>query len=378
MNTSQAEVIKKCRKDLQKERIIKSVLSGMAVGFAVIFVVAFITCFVEFKGLWLSIGLGFAAWAVAALVFYFAVFKLTDLAVMQRLDRAGLDERMVTMYELQGDNSYMAQRQRADASAAFSAAVKMSGGRLIKTQIATAIICATSIICPFGAGMAALTALRDYSVLPPLGEWGGGGGLGHGGAQFYTVTYEVGGVEDGGWFEDGVTSVKQTIEHGGTAAVKIQPAADNEGYIYYLEKVVDGDGNVYYTSSNEFVYPDVRKSMVFTAMFEKEYAGEEGMINYYYDPNQKDSNKDNGDRSESNEQNEQSEPEPGDNDPGMSGPPSPGSATDDNTIIDGQTQYDEEYDYYYGLAMDMLANGTDGYPPELVSMLEGYFGILLK
>lgn len=398
METSQAEVIKKCRKDLQKERIIKSVLCGMAVGFAVIFVVAFITWIFEFKGLWLSVGLGVAAWAVAAVVFYFVVFKITDMAVMQRLDRAGLDERMVTMYELQGDDSYMAQRQRADASAAFSTAVKRSGGRLIKTQVAAAIICAVGIVCPFGLGMASITALSDYGVLPTLYELcGGEGGLGFGPGSTtptYTVTYEAGGVENGGLLIDaasavrqsadgddapvGQTSLKQTVVAGGTSVVKVQPAVESEGYIYYLAKMVDGEGNEYYPAGNEFVFSNVRKSMAFTAVFEKEYVGEEAMYSYYYDPNNKGDKNENGDPNDHGDPNDNAEPEPGNNEPGMSGPPSPGSASGDDTIIDGETPYDEQYDYYYAIAMDMLANGTAGYPPELVSMLEGYFGILLK
>ena len=393
METSQAEVIKKCRKDMQKERIIKSVLCGMAVGFSVLFVLAFITWIFEFKGLWLSVGLGVAAWAVAAVVFYFVVFKITDMAVMQRLDRAGLDERMVTMYELQGDDSYMAQRQRADASAAFSAAVKMSGGRLINTQIATAVICAVSIACPIGTGFAVVTALSDYGVIPTLYELcSGNGGLENGStAPTYTVTYEAGGVENGGLLidltsvrqsaegddtSDEVTFVRQSIVAGGTSVVKFQPAVESNGYIYYLAKMVDGDGNEYYPSGNEFVFADVRKSMAFTAVFEMEYVGEEGMMNYYYNPDDQNEFGDNRDNNGNGDKNDDNKPSSGD-EPGGGGPPSPGNSSDDDTIIDGETPYDEDYDYYYALAMDMLANGTDGYPPELVSMLEGYFGILL-
>ncbi|MDE5593602.1 MAG: hypothetical protein K2I75_06695 [Clostridiales bacterium] len=386
MNTSQAELIKKCRNDLQRERIVKSVLSGMATGFSVMFVIAFITWIVEFKGLWLSLGLGAAAWIGASLFFYFIVFSFSDMEIMQRIDRAGLDERMVTMYQLQGDDSYMAQRQREDAAAAFATAVKKSGGQLIKTKITTAIICATAIACPFGTGMTVLTALSDYDVIPTLYELGSGGfGFGIGGTTTptYTVTYRVGGDEEGGTIlVSGSDSTVDKVKAGGTSSAKAQYAVG-----YYIEKWVNEKGEEYYPNPTGyqptvFCQDNVVSNMTVTVYFAK-YDDEEDLgYNYYYDPDNQ--NKDNQDGPQ--------DPSDGDGDgqpddaptpdntppaPPLGGPGGGNPATPGNAIVDGETQYGENYKYYYDLAMDMMANGTDGYPPELVAALEAYFGILL-
>lgn len=413
METSQAEVIKKCRNDLQKERIVKSVLCGMAVGFAVMFVAAFVTWIFEFKGLWLTLGLGVATWIGAALVFYFVVFSFTDMEVMRRLDRAGLDERMVTMYQLRGDDSYMAQRQRENASAAFSAAVKASGGRLIKTKITTAIICATSIACPIGAGFTVVTALSDYDVIPTLYELCSDsylGGFGHGdgsGAPKYTVTYKVGGYQDedgvyGGLIlpdsalnlyggnvlvsnaEDDKEDVSEKVQKGGTAYAWAMPY--NGYYISGWEVEngarydVDEYVRKYGTQPNFFLQDNVQSNMTVTVYFDKYDSEGDLYYNYYYDPDQKKGPNQDGpeDRGDGDGDEPPDMPDPSDvpaPPPGTSGGGNP--ATAGNAIVDGETQYGENYEYYYNLAMDMLANGTDGYPPELVAALEAYFGILL-
>ncbi|MDE7406409.1 MAG: hypothetical protein K2M89_06020 [Clostridiales bacterium] len=401
METSQAEVIKKCRNDLQKERIIKSVLCGMAAGFAVMFLLAFITWIFEFKGLWLSLGLGVAAWIGAALLFYFVVFSFTDMEVMKRIDRAGLDERMITMYQLRGDDSYMARRQREDASATFAAAVKKSGGQLIKTKITTAIICAASIACPFGAGMAVVTALSDYDVIPTLYELCSDSNFGAGSgstAPTYTVTYKVSGEEDGGLLkigdaEDGAILVSSSedntdktktdkVEKGGTAFAK---AVIADGY--YIEKWVDENGVEYFPNAAGyqpivFTKDNVQKNMTVNVVFAK-YDDEADLgYNYYYDPDNKNKNPDDKDHPDDNNSDKDGDPKDSPIPDDMPVPPSQGPgggnpATPGNTIIDGETQYGENFDYFHGLAMDMLANGTDGYPPELVAAVEAYFGILL-
>lgn len=383
MNTSQAEVIKKCRHDMQKERIVKSVLWGLAAGFAVIFVLAFITWIFEFKGLWLSLGLGVAAWIGVALALYFVAFSFTDMDVMKRIDRTGLDERMITMYQLQGDTSYMAQRQREDAQAAFSAAVKKSGGQLIKTKIATAIICATSIACPLGAGMAVVTGLSDYDVIPTLHEMFTEDGVlgGHGSSTpTYKVTYMVGGETDGGAImisnvEEGNTDF---VQKGGSSSAK---AVITQGY--YIERW-EKDGEEYYPNNVgyqplRFSADNIQKNMTVTVVFAKYDDEADDGFYYYCDPDKKggpddkEHPKDFDDNNNENEQNPDNQPTPNPGN-GAGG----GSSIPGNTIIDNETQYSENYDEYHKIAMDILANGADGYPPELVAMLESYFGILLK
>ncbi|MCH5155619.1 MAG: hypothetical protein J1F69_03345 [Clostridiales bacterium] len=374
MNTSQTQMIEKCRADLKRESIIKSVLCGMIIGLSVTFLIAFITWFfVETNGLWIALGVGLGLWAISAPLLYFFKFIPNDMTVMRRLDRAGLDERMITMYELQGDTSYMATRQRNDAEQAFDTALKASGGKIVKVKIATAMICVASIVGGLALAMSVVTGLSDYGVIPSVNQMISGDGAGAGGRE-YTVEFMV--SAQGGGTINGVEKVTQKVRAGGSSSVRVKPAADENGLMYYLDKWVDGDGNEYYTNSPVFVVNNVRKSMVFTAVFESEPVDDEAGLGYYFDPDGK------GD-----DQMQQPGDNPSDGDnpmPGGDNKPAPpqnapggGNPTEaNNTIIDGETPYDAEYDYYYQLAMEMLANGTEGYPPELVEMLEAYFGIL--
>lgn len=381
-------MIAKCRSELKKESIIKSVLVGMTIGLSVAFVIAFIAWFFDgFKGLWVSVGVGLGLWAVSAPLLYFFKFIPNDMTVMQRLDRSGLDERMVTMYELRGDNSYMATRQREDAQRAFDAAVKATGGALVKVKIATAIICAASVVGCVGVTMTVVTGLCDYGVIPSVNQmmsadWHFGAGVN--GGRVYTVEFVV--DKQGTGTIDGVEKVSKSVSAGGSSSVTARPAADQGGKMYYLDRWEDSDGNVYLPNSSVFVVRNVNKSMTYTAVFAEWEFENDGQFGYYFDPdgNPGDDNfgegKGKGDGT----------PKPGAGDPGdmpdlppaappQGGGPGGGSSADtDDTIIDGDTPYDEKYDYYYQLAMDMLANGTDGYPPELVAIIEAYFGILLK
>ena len=102
------------------EAIFKSALVGAIIGFALNFVAAFITWFTEFNGFWVMMGLLVVGLVIGAVIAYFKKFRPTVMSNARRIDRYGLEERLITMVELEEDDSCLARLQREDAEAKLS------------------------------------------------------------------------------------------------------------------------------------------------------------------------------------------------------------------------------------------------------------------
>lgn len=109
------ELFDKYYSRLAREGMLKALFSGLSVGFAVNFIVAFICWYFNANGLLWSLLALVVTTAIAMPLFYVKKYKPSVKDVAKRLDRLGLEERMITMTEFQGDDSYIAVRQREDA-----------------------------------------------------------------------------------------------------------------------------------------------------------------------------------------------------------------------------------------------------------------------
>ncbi len=355
------DVFAKCRKDLVKEGVIKSAIWGLVVGSAVCFIIALATWFTDFNGLWLSIGALIVLSIAMTPVFYFTLYRPNNKRVAERLDRLGFDERIITMNELKDDDSFIARLQRQDAVNTVVEANKRAGGKLLTVKVAIAAIVAVSVIGAFGVGMTAVTGLAAYGVIP------NGADLWH--KTFssddnvvYTVKYNA---DNGGKIQGNVV---QSVQSGKSTLAVVATADD--GFMFV--KWIDSDGNEYTESPSR--YEDkVYKNMVFTAYFEEVDDVEDDPLEGNEPPDDSNQNPSDdfapGDPNNSDQQ--------GPSDPGDPGDDNGGGGTNQNDwIIDGNTPYEEKFDYYYQMAMDKLANNEE-IPPELREIIEGYFGILL-
>lgn len=125
-----SQVYKSHYSRMVRDRLIKSAVFSLFIGLAAAAIVAFVTIFTEFNGLWTAIGCGLGVAAVMIPVLYFAWLRPTEKSVAQSLDRLGFDERIITMLELEGDNSVVAELQRNDAVATVTAAAEKNGGKI--------------------------------------------------------------------------------------------------------------------------------------------------------------------------------------------------------------------------------------------------------
>ena len=156
------KLFKKYYGRLQREGILKALLCGLTVGFITLAVLGALFWFMGWKSYWI----GFIVWggvsAVAIVGFYKWKFQPTTKAIARRVDELGLEERIVTMIELENDTSYIAMRQREDALKALST-VQAS---FIKLVVSLPVIIGVSVSAFFGVGMATVSALGATGVLP--------------------------------------------------------------------------------------------------------------------------------------------------------------------------------------------------------------------
>ena len=155
-----AKLFGKYYKRLSRQSWVKSLICGLIVGCVAMLVTAF--------GLWLAGGkmfyLAFVALVVGvatAPLFYKFVFKPTTKAVANKIDELGLEERMITMTELEGDESYIACRQREDAVKSLNS---VSEG-LLKLVVSVPIVIVLSVCILLGGGMTAVAALSGVGVI---------------------------------------------------------------------------------------------------------------------------------------------------------------------------------------------------------------------
>lgn len=298
---------------LNFEAILKSALFGLVPGFAASFIIAAIAFFTDFEGLIPALIALPTITAAAALIIYFKKFKPTAMSNARRVDRVGLEERLITMIEYEGDDSFMAQIQREDAKAKL-AEIEASQ---IGLHVPQKLIIAVAIAAVLGSAMTTVSTLGDFgwlpqgdelieSLLPTERE------------VHIPVSYIV---EEGGYIEG---DDEQLVLYGGTTETITVIADDGYAFVGW------DDGNKRPTRSDT----KVTEALVLTAILEPIGDGE-GDNSGDGDPGESDKP---GDQPGDSQQQGPTSDEEGDpNDALMGG----GKYDDCNQIINGETYYRE-------------------------------------
>ncbi len=361
---------------LVKEAVIKAALCGLAIGFAIDFLLALSSWLFGFGGIWLAIGVGLGVAVLTGALFYFYKFRPTPEYIARRVDRLGLEERLTTMMELRGDDSYIAKLQREDAKARLSEV----DDRRLRIRIPKLTAALTLVTFLFGATMTTILGLSENDVIP-----GGDDLLGTDDPMedYISITYEVDG--EGEIFGE----ADQLIAPGEDGTPVVAEAEDGWMFVGW------DDG----TESPERQELGVTENMVIVAIFEELGDGIEGAGG---DSSGESPDGEEGDKAEDapdNNQGNSGEGEPGDagsdssgegsegnpneNDSnskgesqdggeGEGGQGSSGKWEDSNQFIDGKTYYRDLLEQYYQNAQDIFS--ADGsIPPELIEFFESYF-----
>lgn len=106
-------ILNNFKKKLKKENIIKSLLCSLLVS-ALIFI--FFQLFVWFFHLNILISVipPIISFGISFPLFYYKKFKYSEIQLAKRIDDLGLEERVITMTELEGSDSFIAKKQRED------------------------------------------------------------------------------------------------------------------------------------------------------------------------------------------------------------------------------------------------------------------------
>lgn len=346
------QLYEKYRSRMSKEGMLKAFLCALAVGFAVAGVIALITWIVGFDaGLWLALGAWAFVTAAATPAFYNYLFQPTEQAVARRLDSLGLEERVVTMQELQNDTSDIARLQRADAANTVAAAAgnaAQGGGKLIKYKLSKATVAAVVGLGVFGTAMTVVTGLSGFGVIGSgKAVWG----------EMFTNDNNYSVVYSGADCADFTGNDKQTVKEGGSSSEVLFTAHD----YYYFIKWKDNLGNEY---GNDKYGPsryeeNVRDNLKFDVFFDKvdEISDDEDWGREFLPSGNQDWWPGGGGGSS----------DPGDIDYELNRY---------DYIIDNNTKYNVDYQKYYEAAMEYLAN-NENLSPEERAMIENYFNILL-
>lgn len=377
------------RKRLMRNGIIKSLIFALIVGFAVDGLVALITWFVADMTvgtvLGISIGLGVVAIAASAPVFYFLFFRPTTYQIAQRLDELGLEERMITMCELEQDPSYLAMKQRDDAQA------KLRGvnAKSLKITVSMLMIVLLIVSFVFAVGFTTVSALAATDVITKgndIGKDDNDGIIDD--YNYFTVRYMI--LSGNGVIEGETT---QIVEKGNnTTQVTAVP---DEGYAFY--KWTDESGEEILGVSETRMEFNVQNDINLYAVFEPIEPDESDSNNGETEPGDGDGESDNGSEGEGEGDAGEGDSQGGENNSGDNGDQDSDNKSDDNdkkdenssdnpgegageggshqnnNVIDGEHDYQDEFDRKQH--QDDLAN-DDTIPDDLKDILGDYFDSL--
>ena len=360
---------------LVTEGVIKATLFGLAIGFGINTLVALAAWYFDFGNIWLAIGVGLGAAAISGALLYYLKFRPTLEQVARRVDRLGLEERLITMMELKDDDSYIATLQRKNTMEH----IKDVDDKKLTFRISKLLVAITAVAFIFSASTTTVLGLSSGDIIPSGSD--------------------ILNPEDP--FENHI-AVSYVVEEGGEiigiADQLILPGEDGTPVVAVAE---DGwmfmgwdDGNRD-PERQEF---GVTEEMVFIAIFEEIGDGIESGGGDSSDGPTEDSEGDQASDAPDQENASSGEGQPGDagsdssgegsegqgnpNDSsggesqdggeGEGGQGSSGKWNDSNQFIDGNTYYRDYLDMYYELAQDIFS--ADGsIPPEFIEFFESYY-----
>ena len=157
-----SELFRKYYTRLKSEGILKASLCGLTIGFSASAVLATLFWFMGWENFWISVIVCAVLATGSGFALYKWKFQPTTKAIARRVDELGLEERVITMTELEGDDSYIAMRQREDTLKALSS-VQAS---FIKLVVSAQVIIGIALSSFFGISMVTVSALGEAGILP--------------------------------------------------------------------------------------------------------------------------------------------------------------------------------------------------------------------
>lgn len=361
------QLFKKYYKRIAREGILKAVLWALIIAFSVLAVTIALSWFFGFKaGLWVGIALFVVAAGAFTPIFYYLKFRPTTKEIAKRVDALGLEERVLTMTELENDSSYIAMKQREDTMKALG----MVNHMLVKIVISAGLCVAVSLTAVLGLGATTTGGLYQAGVIPSGMELLANAAP----VPSYTLAYSVQAGTTGSivyWDDDWDEEVEYKQDSVSVKAGETGPrlyAKCEEGWRFAGWS--DGVMTPYRQDTN------VHKNVVAVALFEQikeeEVPADDDVL-----PD---------DEGGGNNDSSQDAPPSGESGPIQSSDPgrdggigdgAGGSSVPNDQIRDNNTYYGDEYDSEYGDAKGRL--DSDGeLPDDLKGGISDYYDSIQK
>lgn len=147
---------------LKRGAVKKSVIASIVVSLFSLAVFAGVGWYFGFKEVWAYLVVFVGVIAIAAPLFYFLKYRKSEREVALAIDSLGLEERMLTMESLKGEDTYIARRQREDTMSAL----KFVSEKRFSLALSSALLVCLAVAIPLGAGFTTVSALAAEGVLP--------------------------------------------------------------------------------------------------------------------------------------------------------------------------------------------------------------------
>lgn len=351
---NQNELLQSFYRRLKKEALLKSFLWGAVVGFALLCVSAALLWFSGNRQIWICAVIFFAAFLSVGVIFYFRIFRPKEKLLARRVDGLGLEERVVTMMELTGQDTFIAKRQREDTVDAVNSVNAQS----LKITVSAALLVCAVVSGILGVGMTTVAALSAADVIRsgaelvnPSSETG----------KFYEIIYDV-----------CIVQGNEIVVYGEGGLIDgelIQIVAEGEsGESVWAEAE---DGYIFVRWSDGVETPgrrdaDAHKDLTLYAMFEEAVEGD-GMEMEGDEGEESDEKKPNDEGPEGDENDRPSDP----------GDESSGRYEENNQVYDGETYYGDEYEGAYEYAEEVV-DSDDSLSEEEKELIKEYFNNIAR
>ncbi len=374
-------LFRKYHRRLARIGTVKACLVALAAGLAVMAVLALITWFTPLTLGWvlgIIFGGGILAFAATEPIVYRKYFSPTPQKIARLVDKLGLEERAITMYELEHDESYLVFCQREDAKEKL----KSVDEKQLRFDLPKAMFLAVAVCCVFAVSLTTVSSLasvgrigKAYEYIFPEEEepeqeteY----------VDVYYIAKENGSIEG---------EEHQHIEKGGnTKTVKAVP---DEGYQFLQWS----DGILTPERRDWEVMEDLAVEAIFLQPSESDQGDRESDEGQKGDSPSDDEDKQGSQEDENGDPNEnEGDEEEGDQQGGESEDPAEGDEddgagedgegegvtgalgqNDNNTVIDGATDYTSEFDYE---SSKEEIESDPNLPDDLKDVLGDYFDTL--
>ncbi|MBR7186792.1 MAG: hypothetical protein IKD43_04845 [Clostridia bacterium] len=365
------KLFKKYYSRVAKEGIIKAILCGLIVGCAMLALAATAFWFFGYReGLWISIALFAVGTGVAAPLFYYRKFKPTTMAIARRVDELGLEERLLTMMELEHDDSFIAMKQREDAMRALSSVNHM----LVTIAVSLSLVIGFAAVGVLGLAATTVDVLyyagaieSGIEIIMPDAF-----------PKTYKITYGVAEDCEGTimyWAEsyDKMTEISEGTEEklvrtGEGVPTLYAVPANNWAFAGWYD-----ENDELYSNDPYLEIKNVEEDITLFAFFEELDGEDEDEANQ--NSNGGDGEEGDGEKAPPNP-NAPPKPDSGD---GGDGDGAGGENRDEkhNQILDGETYYGDGYDNAYQDGMDSM-NQDNGISDDMKNWYDDYMGAIEK